>query len=99
REDAGPAKRWARYQPKGGDRVVYCGHLGERTHHSWYSPGLRFRRPDGSCGEASFVIPCGGCSLRAKGDARKVPICGDFAWVGDEPAFLAPDPNESPFLR
>lgn len=74
-------------QPKDGDLVLHCGHLGqsypgERWHWFEYDPPTKFKRPDGTKGEASWLVACNACFER---HGEKVPVRGDGRWKGDEP--------------
>jgi hypothetical protein len=51
---------------------------------------MSFVRPDGTAGDAKWLICCDPCFRQAKGDPRKVLIRGDSTWIGDEPAVMTP---------
>ena len=52
------AKIPTKIQPKDGDEMIHCGHLNAENHHFWKVPNgvLRFHRPDGTFGEAEWVV-------------------------------------------
>jgi hypothetical protein len=79
-------------QPKSGEIILNCGHVyddAERDRWHWlkFDPAIRFRRPDGTHGESSWLYACDPC-YRQHG--RDVPVRGDGVWLGDDPAIKPP---------
>jgi len=78
-------------QPKEGDTILHCGHLGRSrrrcmahpAHWFKYEGTVRFERPDGTRGEAEWFAVCEPCFVK-HGD--KVPVRGDGQWTGEAPA-------------
>jgi hypothetical protein len=59
--------------------MLHCGHLDATpTHHFFKLPQgvLKFRRPDGTMGEATWIVCCDICYQKAGGDPHKVDIRG-----------------------
>jgi hypothetical protein len=81
-------KQFAAIQPKEGDSCVHCGHLYRDTAHHFWMITMTFVRPEGTVGDAKWLICCDPCFQQAKGDPRKVLIRGDSTWIGDEPAVM-----------
>lgn len=78
-------------QPKDGDTILHCGHLGQhkivhRCAH-WFKFDWRigFQRPDGSHGEAEWFAACEPCLIE-HGEKVTSRVRGDVLWIGDEPA-------------
>lgn len=82
-------KTFTDQQPKVGDTILHCGHLcqdgGTVCRARWfqYEEVIRFERPDGTCGEATWLAVCEPCFVE-HGD--RVPVRGDGQWTGDAPA-------------
>lgn len=79
-------------QPKHGDTILHCGHLGQSTTHHpahWFKfdGPLGFQRPDGSRGEAEWFAACEPCFIK-HGETVANHVCGDSVWMGDEPAIM-----------
>ena len=82
---------FAKEQPKAGDTILHCGHLGcnaarrHPAHWFQFAEPVRFQRPDGSRGEAGWFAACEPCFVE---HGEKVANCvrGDGVWTGDEPA-------------
>lgn len=83
-----PGRSFSDQQPKDGDTILHCGHLGQdasargAAHWFKYDEPVRFERPDGSHGAAEWLAVCATCFVRY-GD--KAPVRGDGQWTGDEP--------------
>jgi hypothetical protein len=84
---------FAKDQPKDGDLVVRCGHVGGESQtghwHWWKIPDgekMRFRRPDGTSGEVGWLVACQNCFNRSGGDPSRVEFRGDSIWKGNAPA-------------
>ena len=79
--------KWAEKQPKDGDVVLHCGHLDEKQWHWWKWNGepMSFRRPDGTEGEAGWIICCPSCLEETKGDPERLQVRGDATWKGNAP--------------
>lgn len=83
--------KWHERQPADGDTALHCGHLESAELHWWYyePAAMSFRRPDGSEGEAQWLVVCENCYQAAGGDAAKVQVVGDAVWEGNEPIIPA----------
>jgi hypothetical protein len=77
-------------QPKHGERVLLCGHETDRMHWLTFSPLRRFRRPDGTQGEAKWLVCCNDCFVRYADDFSKIPVRDDGIWNGDGPVITKP---------
>lgn len=77
---------FAHEQPKAGETIVHCGHLADGGLWFKYETPLAFRRPDGSCGMATWLRICDGCYVKHVPDA---PVRGDGCWAGDAPIIRA----------
>ena len=79
--------QFADMQPRDGDPVLHCGHIGMgRTFHWWKAVGkMGFRRPDGTLGKADWIFACDHCFQEAGGDPKRILIRGDGTWLGNEP--------------
>lgn len=71
--------------------VLHCAHAVERDEtgavvlrraHWWQVHGEAFRRPDGTTGNADWLIACDKCLADAGGDAEKIKIVGDVTCDG-----------------
>ena len=76
-------------QPKPGDVLLGCIHRPDvhgKSHVFSLPKGLEFRRPDGSSGNATWVLLCNQCFTKHADDPLKAPIGCDLTWEeGDEP--------------
>jgi len=72
-------------QPKAGDTIMHCGHLVGRMHWFQYEQPLKFQRPDGSRGAASWFAACDRCFVR-HGEQVMDYVRGDGTWTGATPA-------------
>lgn len=78
-------------QPKDGDTILHCGHLGQRkfmqrpVHWFKFDKSIGFQRPDGSHGEAEWLAACEPCFVK-HGEKVANRIRGDGIWTGDIPA-------------
>jgi hypothetical protein len=77
----------AETQPESGESYVHCGHMDHGSLHFWLSPGdgTLFARPDGSVGLARWIVCCGECFHRAKGNPEMLAIRGDGVWDANTP--------------
>lgn len=82
---------FAKDQPKDGDTILHCGHLGcdaaARCPAHWFKfeGPLRFMRPDRTRGEAEWFAACDLCFIK-HGEKVAHFARGDVVWTGDEPA-------------
>jgi hypothetical protein len=79
--------------PAEGDCVMGCKHAIEDAAHAhfWLVPeGLPFRRPNGTTGEAKWIVACDGCACRADFDPLRVPVSADMTWTGPTPEIRRP---------
>jgi hypothetical protein len=79
---------YAPMQPLDGDVVLLCGHRLSSNYHFWRLPrpaNWKFRRPDGSWGQPSWLVCCQECFVASGGDSRRVEFRDDGVWKGDEP--------------
>ena len=78
-------------QPKAGDTILHCGHLGRRkfvqhpAHWFKFDGPIGFERPDGTRGEAEWFAACEPCFIKHGEKAADV-VRGDGVWTGDLPA-------------
>jgi hypothetical protein len=72
-------------QPKDGDTIMHCGHIGESMHWFQYSKPIRFQRFDGTHGEASWFAACERCFVK-HGEKVTRFVRGDAQWTGNAPA-------------
>jgi len=81
-------------QPRDGDTVAHCGHIGAHTagsmHFFEHVPFRTVTRPDGTTVVIKWTIACDACYRLAGGDCHRIAIRGDAQWVGDEPAIRKP---------
>jgi hypothetical protein len=69
--------------PKDGDRVLLCGHRNAPHYRIWtFADNIPFGRPDGTVGEARFLIACLECFTRADGQWQGVTVQADEIWHG-----------------
>jgi len=77
-------------QPKHGDTILHCGHLGGRlfaqhpAHWFKFDTPTCFERPDGSRGDAEWFAACEPCFIK-HGEKVANRARGDGLWTGDEP--------------
>jgi len=75
-------------QPQHGDVVVHCGHTDGSAEREWFraEEPIPFERPDGTKGEAQWIVACMDCYASADGNPLALEIRGDGVWQGNEPA-------------
>ena len=89
---------FAKDQPRDGDTILHCGHLGRgaRMEHAWhwfkFDAPTKFERPDGTRGEAEWFAACEPCFIE-HGEKVTDFVQGDGRWHGDEPAIEKPEPS------
>lgn len=71
-------------QPIDDDTIMHCGHLEDHMHWFQYEKLIRFKRPDGTCGEAAWFVACQPCFVRYGEKVTKL-VRGDRRWTGDAP--------------
>jgi len=85
----GGKRRLSPRQPKKGDVIIHCGHLNVDGHHFFSLPGgdrnVWFVRPDGTRGEAAWIVACDDCWRAADGNPAAIKIHGDGIWNNDDP--------------
>ena len=84
-------------QPRDGDTILHCGHLGRSqparaAHWFKFEGSVRFQRPDGSRGQAEWFCACEPCFVR-HGEKVADFVRGDGVWTGGEPAIEKPEEN------
>jgi hypothetical protein len=76
-------------QPKNGETILHCAHVLDAGEGHWhFNAGYpRFRRPDGSIGEAKWIVICPTCQKRLYVESKKAIdfVAGDVVWSGDAP--------------
>ena len=89
-------KVYAEDQPKRGDLVIHCAHVGEgskdngtRIHfHRLVDTrdgrGAEFIRPDGTVDRANWLVICGGCLIEHRANPVKA-VAADSTWPQDDP--------------
>jgi len=81
--------------PAKGDGCLMCIHLAKagkifgNSHWFGIPGGTKFGRPDGSMGEAKWIVICDDC-FKKHGSGTKAPLGGDFVWDSDLPPDLLP---------
>jgi len=86
---------WASKQPKAGDTVLHCGHVGPAMSAYYFEGGaVHFSRPDGSDGLATFYMECHACGEQRHGGDFQPR--GDGIWQGDAPAIKEIPPEDRP---
>lgn len=85
---------WAEDQPLEGECVLWCLHDAEKYHFFRTPTKLIFVRPDGTDGEATWLIACDPCFKRAGRDPKKLEIRGDAIWQGNAPIIKALRPGD-----
>ena len=86
---------YAENQPKDGETILVCGHVGSRRNFHWFyiSDEFRpFKRPDGTLGESRWIALCEECFAECKDDLVEM-ISDDITWMGDEPAIRQMRPS------
>jgi hypothetical protein len=79
----------AKEQPKVGDTILHCGHLGREVnaeppaHWFKYETIVQFERPDKTSGEAEWFALCATCLAKYKHGA-KITVRDDRRWTADE---------------
>jgi len=80
---------FTREQPKIGDTILHCGHLGldkdaePPAHWFKYEKSVKFEHPDGTCGDAEWFAICTSCHVKYKrGD--NVAVRADRLWIANE---------------
>jgi hypothetical protein len=81
--------KYTELQPKDGDVVLHCGHLDDKPHHFYVLGGasrepIHFHRPDGSVGEATWMVLCHRCFQVYPENPEKC-MRADATWIGNEP--------------
>lgn len=80
-------KKFTKMQPKHGDKIIHCGHMdADRCHFLKYTEPVKFARPDGTFGLASWLVVCDKCWKKAGKKPSHVFVRGDGLWRGDAPA-------------
>lgn len=84
KDGSGP---WCSKQPKDGDILLHCGHtklIVESAHWFGAAEGAKFEfdRPDGTHGEALWLVCCNQCFER---HGHAFDVRGDSIWKGDAP--------------
>jgi hypothetical protein len=83
--------KFSKNQPKDGETILHCGHLETKPHHFFaFGDGniivsVNFTRPDGSRGEATWMVLCNQCFAIHQTEPEKA-MRADAIWIGDEPA-------------
>jgi len=72
-------------RPRAGDAIVHCGHVVGRMHWFQYETPIRFQRPDGTRGEASWLAACERCFVERGAEVVNF-VRGDGTWTGAAPA-------------
>lgn len=78
-------------QPKDGDVILHCGHLKQEGSVPWHffstAPGGKFEfvRPDGTPGEAKWLVCCDECFDKR---GARFDVVGDDVWKGDDPIIV-----------
>lgn len=88
--------KFSERQPKDGETVLHCGHLENKPHHFFALPdsfpdGIKFSRPDGSTGRATWMVLCQNCF--AAGLDPENCMRADGKWKGDAPAIVQYEPQ------
>lgn len=80
-------------QPKSGETILHCGHRKRQPMH-WFQcvEPLKFQRPNGTLGEASWFCACDVCFRKHGADVIRFGR-GDEVWQGDEPIIVAAEKN------
>lgn len=76
---------WAEKQPKDGEIMLHCGHAEDARHFFNLPDRVPFTRPDGTRGEADWIVCCSARFTASEGDALRVRIRGDGTWTGNDP--------------
>ena len=63
--------------PKKGDAVVHCSHAPRTTDCHWWRASIHFIRPDGTAGDAKWIVACDSCFVKSEGDPERVEVDGD----------------------
>lgn len=84
-------------QPKSGDVLLGCVHRPNiYAAHIFQTPGISFKRPDGSKGIATWIVLCDKCFQEyvVKGDGpTHVPLACDFTWRDRDDPIVYKDPS------
>jgi hypothetical protein len=79
------ASSFTKQQPKHGDTIMHCGHVGDgKMHWFQYETPVQFVRPDRSRGEAEWFAACDSC-FGKHGEKVVKFVRGDNVWTGDAP--------------
>ncbi len=86
---------WAAEQPKDGQHVVHCGHVGRGAlglKFYWYSvTGVEMGCPHGQASNVDWIVICMRCHAANGDDPMATPPGGCFLRVGNEPFIPAAD--------
>jgi len=80
-------------QPKDGDTILHCGHLGRSAayrppaHWFQFKGSAEFTRPDGTHGKAEWFAACEPCFVKHGKKVADFPR-GDAIWTGDAPTIV-----------
>lgn len=91
-----PPKTFTDQQPRNGDTILHCGHFRQdegsacSAHWFQYETVVRFERPDGTRGEATWLVVCEPCFVE---HGNEVPVRGDGQWTGDAPTITKGEEN------
>jgi hypothetical protein len=80
-------KTFTDQKPRDGDTILHCGHLRQGqgpVHWFQYETIVRFERPDGTRGDAEWLVVCEPCFVEHGVGAT---VRGDVQWTGDAPVF------------
>jgi hypothetical protein len=84
------AKKFAKVQPKDGDKVLHCGHHGQHPYH-FFAAGdgtealpVTFKRPDGTLAVATWMVLCKRCLITHGANPWKAAVA-DGTFVSDGP--------------
>jgi hypothetical protein len=71
-------------QPKDGDTILHCGHLGNNRHWFKFESPVTFERPNKTRGQAEWFVSCDACFVIHGEDVAKF-VRGDGVWTGNGP--------------
>ena len=84
-----------RPSPKPGDVLLGCVHKPNPYNaHIYMIPGeLRFKRPDGTTGEAKWIVLCCDCDTKYGDRAAEAPIGCEHVWQDEDEPFEYEKPS------
>jgi 6-phosphogluconolactonase/glucosamine-6-phosphate isomerase/deaminase len=82
--------KYTELQPKDGEVVLHCGHVGGEGHFFSIKPEAQVVSPSGEVVTAQWFIQCASCF---RTEPSELNVRGHGIWCGDEPTIRLPEYN------